>query len=134
MSRAILALLLVQSISFSGGIKCDPDNPTAAISSPSTGSVGGLSVAVDVTATDASSGIASVTVYWEYCGTSYAACTGAKTALTADTSSPYSVTWTFPSCVAAPNDRFRIYAQSKDACGNESTYATVDVRLTGRGC
>lgn len=132
--RFLLALLVCQSIVLSGAQVCDRDNPTAAITSPSTGGVGGVSVAVEVTATDATSGVASVTVYWEYCGASFTGCTGAKTALTPDTTSPYSVTWTFPSCGAAPLDRFRIYAQSKDTCGNESAYAAVDVRLTGRGC
>lgn len=131
--KYLLALLIAQSIVFSGATRCDSDNPTAAITSPSTGGVGGLSVAVDVAATDATA-VASVTVYWEYCGASFTGCVGNRTALTPDTTSPYSVTWTFPSCGAAPLDRFRIYAQSKDTCGNESGYASVDVRLTGRGC
>ena len=132
----MVALLLAQSIVFSGGTRCDSDNPTAAITSPSTGGVGGLSVAVDVLSTDAMSGVASVTVYYEYCGTtSFTGCVGVRTVVgVPDTNSPYSVTWTFPSCGAAPGDRFRIYAKSKDNCGAESAYATVDVRLTGRGC
>ena len=48
--------------------------------------------------------------------------------------SPFSVTWTFPSCEAAPDDRFKILVRSEDNCGNFSALDSEDVRLTGRGC
>jgi hypothetical protein len=51
-----------------------------------------------------------------------------------DSSEPYTATWTFPSCGAAPEDRFLIKARAFDNCGNVSTDSTVLVRLTGRGC
>jgi hypothetical protein len=51
-----------------------------------------------------------------------------------DTSDPYSIVWSFPSCGAAPENRFRIIARAVDNCGNQSDIAPVDVQLIGRGC
>jgi hypothetical protein len=106
--------------------------PTLNITSPGTGPVGGLSVLVQCSAS-ASGGatIDRVEMYWQYCPGG--ACQTSNLIATV-TAAPYEATWTFPSCGAAPEDRFRITAKAIDSNGLESGLAGCDVRLTGRGC
>ncbi|HEX9187003.1 MAG TPA: hypothetical protein VGB87_08025 [Vicinamibacteria bacterium] len=96
--------------------------------------MGGLSTAVEATASDAApgSGVKEVRFFYRHCPGSPAVC-GSLNLIGVDSTSPYSVTWIFPGCSLADN-RFRIVARAEDNCANVSADAGVDVRLEGRGC
>jgi hypothetical protein len=114
---------------------CETPNqpPTVNITSPTTGPLGGLQVTVNANASDPapSPGVKEVRFYWQYCP---AGVCGTQNVIDTDTTSPYGAVWVFPTCGSAPEDRFRILARAEDNCGNVSTDANVDVRLTGRPC
>jgi len=114
---------------------CETPNqpPTVSITSPTTGPLGGLQATIAADASDPapSPGVKEVRFYWQYCP---AGVCQASNLIDADTTPPYSAVWVFPTCGAAPEDRFRVLARAEDKCGNVSADANVDVRLTGRPC
>ena len=117
---------------------CETPNqrPVANIISPVAGSLAGISVTVNATASDPApnaSGIREVRFWFVYSPLSGDL---PQVFIGTDTTgpSPYTMLWTFPSCAAAPEDRFRIIARSVDNCNNVSDEAPVTVRLVGRGC
>ena len=109
----------------------EKDPPSTTLTSPVTGPLAGLSVTVTATASDAGSGVASVSFYWQYCPTQPC---GAYNLIGTDATDPYSAVWTFPACGPYPDDKFSIQARATDGVGNVGAYSGVDVRLTGRGC
>jgi hypothetical protein len=115
---------------------CETVAPAVEITAPRTGTVGGLSTLIEAAASDAapSSGVKEVRFSYRYCPGTPAVC-GSANLVGVDSTSPYSVTWFFPTdCQLQPENRFRIVARAEDNCGNISAEAGVDVRLEGRGC
>jgi hypothetical protein len=114
---------------------CESPNqdPVANIVAPSTGSLSGLSVEVQATASDPApgSGIREVRFTYQYCPSNVC---GSENVIGTDTTgpSPYTIIWTFPSCAVAPDIYFRIIARAVDNCGNISAIAPVSVALIGR--
>jgi hypothetical protein len=51
-----------------------------------------------------------------------------------DSTVPYSVFWTFPTCAQARNDTFKMFARAIDNCGNVRDTPHETVHLRGRGC
>jgi hypothetical protein len=107
--------------------------PTVNITSPS-GQVGGLSVTINATASaTAPATVTKVDFYYMYCPGGVC---GAEVLIGTDNTgpSPYTMLWTFPSCAAAPDDKFQITAYATDSNGTRSAAAGSNLRLTGRGC
>jgi hypothetical protein len=97
---------------------------------PLTKDLPGLSTLIVAEASDnlGGSGIDEVQFYYNDSGG------GPPVLIGTDTTIPYSVVWTFPSCSESRNDNFRIFARAFDRCGNSRDSARMNVRLRGRGC
>jgi hypothetical protein len=80
------------------------------------------------------SGVKEVRFYAQACRGGFTNCR-APVLVGADSSAPYSVVWTFPSCVQEPDEFFNLIARAEDNCGNVSADSVTPVRLSGRpGC
>ena len=110
--------------------------PNISITSPSTGPLGGLSVTINAnaSATDPKT-LVKADFYYQYCPSGVC---GPEVLIGTDNTPSalpvFSQAWTFPSCGAAPADRFRILVYATDSNGVVSSAARVDIILTGRGC
>jgi hypothetical protein len=105
------------------------------ITSPSTGPLDFTSVNILVAASDPApgSGVKQVDFWYRYCPGNV--CGGENFIGTDNTPpTPFTITWTFPSCGTMPEDVFRIVVRATDNCNNVSDNAEVNVRLVGRGC
>src|SRR5262249_53289705 len=74
------------------------------------------------------SGIDKVEFYYQDNGGS------ATVLIGTDSTVPYSVFWTFPTCAQARNDTFKIFARAIDKCGNVRDTPRETVHLRDRGC
>ncbi len=103
-------------------VTVDNTPPSVSFSSPSDGSYVKGTVTVEATASDATSGIASVTFYYEPAGST------AQQEIGSVTSSPYSVSW---DTTSLQDGKYTLIAVAEDKAGNvQKAYENVTVDNT----